>query len=85
MGYDISYLVFLFLCDDGYNVEKQAMVKFIIPLIKVLARFFSSACATAKYGAISVDIYDTEQIIILIITQIYGIVQLQTDSTVIVH
>lgn len=47
------------------------MVKFIIPLIKVLARFFSSACATAKYGT-SVDIYDTEQIIL--ITQIYGMV-----------
>lgn len=81
----MSYLVFLFLLDDGYNLEKQAMVKFIIPLIKVLARFFSSACATAKYSTILVDIYDTEQIIILVITQIYGMVHLQTDSTGIVH
>lgn len=46
------------------------MVKFIIPLTKVLARFIVAA---AKYGANSVGISNTEQATVLMITQKLGV------------
>lgn len=76
IGYDIPYLVPPFFCDNTNNLDTfwrnrpAVMVKFIIPLTKVLARFIVAA---AKYGANSVGISNTEQATVLMITQKLGV------------